>query len=163
MNPRFNLFLPVLAACLLGCGEDPFPLETDQTELAWEWIDFHTEDCMDCLCDAGCAPTRITLTQTHKKPLTIDMPNGHDTDHICIDGYPAGTEFKPLEMQPAERLILDVSVCGYLPGELNLEGQEPPIPVEGNLVFSASGAADRLLIPWSFIPYRVQGGIDTGQ
>ncbi|MEE2752288.1 MAG: hypothetical protein VX519_12720 [Myxococcota bacterium] len=163
MTRRLSLLLPLFAAGFLACGEDTFPLEADLENLEWEWVDFHTDACMDCLCESGCAPTRLTLTQTDKNPVTIDMPSGHDTDHICIDGYPVGTDFQPMEMQPSERLILDISVCGYLPGELNLEDQEPPIPIKGNLVFSANENEGRLMIPWSFIPYRIQGGMDTGR
>ena len=163
MTPRQALFLAVFSSGVSGCAEPVFPLESDVNNLEWGWVDFHGDACLDCECDAGCSQTRVTLTQTHEKPVTIDMPAGHDTDHICIDGYPVGTVFQALEMQPSERLILNVSVCGYLPGELNLEDQEPPVPVEGNLAFSTGENDIRLVIPWSFIPYREQGGMDTGR
>jgi hypothetical protein len=164
MTPRPALFLAVFSSGISGCAEPVFPLESDVEKLEWEWVDFHSDECKNCQCDAGCSQTRLILTQIHKDAVTIDMPNGHDTDHICIEGYPAGTEFQPLEMQPSERLVLDVSVCGYLAGELNLEDQEPPLPVEGTLVFSSGLQKVRpMVIPWSFIPYREQGGLDTGQ
>ncbi len=149
---------PALAAFTLGCKPDAFPLMADMFAIEWGEVDFH-----DGACDDGCDQTPFTVINTSEDEVVLSMPRGHDREHICLDGYPEGVDFRDQTMAPNARVEVRASVCNYLQGELNTPGEDPPRPVEGSLVFGASGQDATLDIPWSFVPVRLQGGVDTAQ
>ena len=157
MTRRFRWW-PVLAALSLGCKPDAFPLMADMFAIEWGEVDFH-----DGACDDGCDQTPFTVINTSEDEVVLSMPRGHDREHICLDGYPEGVDFRDQTMAPNARVEVRASVCNYLQGELNSPGEDPERPVEGSLVFGASGQDPTLDIPWSFVPVRQQGGVDTAQ
>ena len=131
-------------------------LEIDQERLDWGEVDFHTEECMDCSCADGCGLTPILLNNTGEGPLEIEMPNGFDDNHICIDGYDSTPNLSLGTLQPGEFFLLNVSICGYLPGELNTAGEDPPREVTGKLRFATDGTPSMATVDFSFIPVRRQ-------
>ena len=60
------------------------------------------------------------------------------------------------ELEPMEQLLLRISVCGYLPGELNIEGEEEPMPVEGSMRITDDDGLINTSFDWSFVPVRLQ-------
>jgi len=157
---QFPLLLVLLLA---GCDPDEFPLRADIAIIDWNEVDFHDDACMDCACSSGCEQTRFSLENTSEDAFILSMPQTHDRDHICLDGYPDGVEFGEQNMEPGVRIIVDVSVCKYQAGELNSPGEDPPREVSGKLVFAVSSHDNLLEVPWSYIPVRKQGGVDTAQ
>ena len=143
---------PLLA---LPCAS-PGALEADPSSLDGGEIDFHNETCMDCACGDGCGLTQVMLTNTGEAALDLSLPNGFDADHLCIDGYTSSPNLSLGTLEPGEFFLLDVAVCGYLAGELNLPDEDPPRAVEGQLRFESNGEPRTLDIPYSFIPIRNQ-------
>ena len=131
-------------------------LEIDPESLDWGEVDFHTEECMDCLCADGCGSTQILLTNTGEQSLTVTMPKGFDDEHLCIDGYTSQPNLNIGTLEPEEFFILDVAVCNYQPGELNLPDESPARPVSGSLTFSTDGPSGTSTLPFSFTPIRNQ-------
>ena len=145
----------LLSFLLFGCAS-PGILESDPAALDWGEIDFHNDDCMDCSCADGCGLTQVLLTNTGEAELDITLPTGFDEDHLCIDGFTSSPNLGIGTLQPGEFFLLDVSVCGYLPGELNLPDETPARLVEGRLGFQTSGEPSTFDIPFSFVPVRNQ-------
>ena len=149
-------FAATTCALLLIACNAPGQLEIDQERLDWGEVDFHTEECMDCSCADGCGLTPLLLSNTGEGPLEIEMPNGFDDNHICIDGYDSTSNLALGTLQPGEFFLLNVSVCGYLPGELNTAGEEPAREVSGKLRFATNGTPSMATLDFSFIPVRKQ-------
>lgn len=145
----------LISTLLLGCA-NPGILESEPTSLDWGEIDFHNDDCMDCTCPDGCGPTQVLLTNTGETQLDIRMPNGFDADHLCLDGFTSSPNLLIGTLQSGEFFLLDVSVCGYLAGELNLPDENPARTVEGQLRFQTNGEPSVFEIPFSFVPVRNQ-------
>lgn len=152
-----NLQLPssLLPLLIFGCADSGI-LESDPSSLEWGEIDFHNESCMDCTCADGCGLTQVLLSNTGEADLDVTMPNGFDNDHLCIDGYTSSPNLSLGTLKPGEFFLLDVAVCGYLAGELNLPEEAPPREVTGQLRFETSGEPATLEIPFSFVPIRNQ-------
>ena len=140
---------------VFGCAT-PGVLEADPTSLDWGEVDFHNEECMDCTCADGCGLTQVLLTNSGEAEMEVSLLNGFDDEHLCIDGYTSSPNLSVGTLQPGEFFLLDVAVCGYLAGELNLPDESPARAVEGELLFQTNGDPSTLNIPFSFIPIRIQ-------
>ena len=146
---------------LLGCGDDSPPLGLSPQVVDMGWVDFHTEACMNCECSEGCAQTEVALTNLTEGEVTATM-GAFDTDYICVEGY-TGSETELGTMNSGSRFLFKISACDYGAGELNLEGQEDPTPAEGSIAFHSDASDESILLTWSFLPFRNQGGVDTAQ
>ncbi len=140
MSPLFLLF---------ACAEGDLAIEP--VSLDWGEIDFQDDGCRDCLCEAGCAPMDLVLTNAGEADLEVSLPAGMDADHLCPIGHdPSG----PIELGVLESdasFILRIAVCGYLPGERDTE-------VSGTVDIENDGVDTVIQVPWSFTPIR---NIDT--
>jgi hypothetical protein len=146
-----TLVLGTMAAC-----SSSGTLELDPGTLAWGEVDFHNDECMDCDCADGCGLTPLFLNNVGDGPLDIQMPNGFDDTHLCIDGYESEKGLNLGTLEPGEFFLLNVSVCGYVAGELNTESETDPRPVTGKLRFTTDGNPADVSASFSFVPVRIQ-------
>lgn len=150
-----KLILFTTISLFLGCSSQG-SLELDPEALEWGEVDFHNDDCMDCACADGCGLTPLFLNNTGEGALEIKMPNGFDDNHLCIDGYDNEDNLNLGTLEPGEFFLLNVSVCGYEPGELNTETETEARPVTGKLRFTTDGDPAQSDLSFSFIPVRNQ-------
>lgn len=139
--------MTAIVAFLACASGDVVP---EPRELVFGTVDFQADACPECLCDEGCNPVDLVLTNVGEEPASVRMPQGFDDTHLCLAGY---DPVSPLELGlvgPQERLILPFSVCGYAPGELTTT-------VEGTLLFETDGVDPWVEVPWSVTPIRDQG------
>ena len=133
---------------LLACGQGE--LSWSPSSLAWGEVEFHSDECMDCLCEGGCGPLELSLENVGDEVLNLEFPDGISEDRFCVTGFPdAGEAFTIPELGPGDSYLLEISVCGYTPGELTLE-------VSGEIAVWSDGALGGGLIPWSYTPLRTQ-------
>jgi len=140
---------------LLACGGEA-SISLSPEFYDWGEVDFHTDECMDCACTDGCNSIDLWITNTGQDSVQLELPNGFDSDHLCIDGATSQPYMALGELNPMEQLLLRVSVCDYLPGELNIEGSEELFPVEGSMVITDNKQGINSSFVWSFIPVRIQ-------
>jgi hypothetical protein len=147
--------LLTLLSTFLACGGDAsVTISPDFHD--WGEVDFHSDECMDCSCTDGCDSQDIWITNSGERFLQLKLPNGFDHDHLCIDGATSEPHMILGDLEPSEQILLRVSVCGYLPGELNIEGDEEPTPVEGSMRITDTDGLINTSFDWSFVPVRVQ-------
>jgi hypothetical protein len=111
---------------------------------------------MDCACTDGCGSIDLWITNTGESATELKLPIGFDSDHLCIDGSTSEPHMSLGALESMEQLLLRVSICGYLPGELNIEGDVEPIPVEGSMRITDSKGLINTSFDWSFVPVRIQ-------
>ena len=148
------MLLTILFA-LTGCGGEG-SISLSPEFYNWGEVDFHAEECMDCACTGGCNSLDLWITNTGESAVNLMLPNGFDNDHLCIDGSTSEPQMSLGELEPMEQLLLRISVCGYLPGELNIEGEEEPTPVEGSMRITDDDGLINTSFDWSFVPVRLQ-------
>ena len=150
-----GLMMVVAAGGLQLACVPPAELTPSPESLDWGVVDFHNEECMDCACSDGCGAVELWVKNTGESATEVVMPNGFDDEHLCIQGTESAPNLYIGEAEPGESLLLRVSVCGYNPGELNLESElDDPRVIEGELRFSFDDG--NLEVPFSFVPYREQ-------
>jgi len=141
---------PLLLIALAACGKGELDLNFDA--LGWGEIDFQDDACPDCQCDEGCGPTLVELTNIGDAPLNVEIPEGLDPDRFCLNGFEDVSD--PIvipTMEPDDAYILQLSVCGYLPGEQTLT-------VTGQIAFETDGVEETVGLDWSYTPIRDQSG-----
>ncbi len=140
---------PLIALTLLACGEGDLAVEP--VALSWGEVDFQTHACMDCLCDEGCQPRELALTNAGDADLKLDLPLGVDP-HLCPFGYDGSQALDLGTLEPDATFTLTLSVCHYDPGERDTE-------VEGTIDLETDGVDSVIRVPFSFTPIR---NIDSG-
>lgn len=138
---------------VLACGEGDLAVEP--TSMTWGEVDFQTNACIDCLCDEGCQPRTLTLTNAGDADLKLDLPLGVDS-HLCPFGYEGDQPLDLGTLSPDASFVLTLSVCAYEPGERDTQ-------VEGTIDLETDGVDTVIRVPFSFTPIRNIGtGGDTG-
>jgi hypothetical protein len=138
----------MLLMALLACGQG----ELDIRPNAYDWgeINFLDEECLECECDDHCGPIEIELTNIGDAPLVVELPEGYDGDRFCLKGFddPDAAITLP-DLGPDETYLLELAICGYLPGEqtLNLAGQ---------IGFRTDGVNGGASFEWAYVPIRDQ-------
>ena len=148
MNASIRRLLPAL---LTGCGA-PGALDMDPTLIDWGDIDFQDEACFDCECDDHCGPTDVTLRNAGEAPLNVWLPDGLDAERFCLKGFEDVSD--PIEiptLDPGDSYLLELSICGYVPGEQTLL-------VQGEIIFHTDGDRAEAGLSWSYTPLRDQAG-----
>jgi len=139
---------PLLLLTLAACGKGE--LDINFTSIDWGEIDFQSDECPDCQCDGGCGPTLVELINVGDAPLNVSIPDGLDPDRFCLDGFSDLDD--PIvipALEPDDAYILELSICGYLPGEQTLT-------VSGQITFETDGVDETVGLPWTYTPIRVQ-------
>jgi hypothetical protein len=154
-TPLTKSFLTLVLGTVAACSSSG-TLELNPGTIDWGEVDFHNNECMDCDCADGCGLTPLFLNNVGEGPLEIQMPNGFDDTHLCIDGYESEKGLNLGTLAPGEFFLLNVSVCGYAAGELNTEAETDPRPVTGTLRFTTDGNPADVSGSFSFIPVRNQ-------
>ncbi len=134
---------------LLACSEGDLAIEP--VSLDWGEVDFQTAECLDCVCDEGCAARDLVLTNAGDADLEVSLPLGMDADHLCPIGHDPTEAIELGVLEPEASFILRIAVCGYVPGERDTE-------VTGTIDLENDGVDTVIEVPWSFTPIR---NIDT--
>ncbi len=138
---------------LFACGEGDLAVEP--VSLAWGDVDFQTTACTDCLCDEGCEPRELALTNAGDADIKVDLPLGVDT-HLCPFGYDGAKALDLGTLEPDATFVLTLSVCAYEPGERDTQ-------VSGTIDVETDGADTVIQVPFTFTPIRnISTGGDTG-
>lgn len=145
LSPRLLLLLPLLA----GCGADPVDFTITPNPVAFGEVDFAAE-----MPEEGYAPIATTLANEGTYDVTLTL-QAFDQDHLCVQGYPADALPGAMGLvAPGSSYVLNIAVCGYLPGERETE-------VSTSVTVGTDAEPATLTIPVTFTPIQTMGG-ETG-
>jgi hypothetical protein len=144
-----------LALLLFGCAKGDIALAPGT--LDWGEVDFHNADPAECDGDnLGCDPRIVSIVNNGDGEATITA-EAFDGDHLCASGFPSGGPIEVGVLPAGASYDLELSVCGYGPGERNQD-------VTGEIRFSLDDSSESsVTLAWSFVPIRNISGDDTGE
>lgn len=146
MSPRVPLALLLLA---VGCAAEPVDFTISPNPVTFGEVDFAVE-----MPEEGYAPIATTLTNNGTYDVTLTL-EAFDEDHLCVQGYPHDTLPGAMGLvAPGSSYVLNIAVCGYLPGERDAE-------VSTSVTVGTDADPATLTIPVTFTPVQSMGG-ETG-
>lgn len=142
-----SLLSPLVA--LLGCTPDPIEIAISPTPVAFGEVDFAVE-----MPHEGYSPIPTSLTNNGTKDVLLALADW-DVDYVCVQGY--SHDALPGTMAtvaPGSTYVLNIAICGYLPGERDTE-------VSTSVTISTDTEPASFPIPVTFTP--VQTFTDTAR
>jgi len=135
----------LLAGCAAGDTAD-FSISPDPIEFGE--VDFSVETP-----DEGYTPIAVTLYNNGVNDVTLGLADFNE-DYLCVVGYTHDALPGTMGVvAPASSYVLNVAVCGYLPGERDTE-------VSTAVTVSTDSTPSSLSIPVTFTPVLPTG--DSG-
>ncbi len=142
------LIAPLALLALPACDTNTIDFAIAPNPVAFGQVDFAVEMPTD-----GYAPIATSLTNNGTKTVTLTLEDW-DSDYLCVQGY--SHDNLPGVMAPVDpgaAYVLNIAVCGYLPGERGTE-------VDTNVTIGTDSTPSTFPIPVTFTP--LMSGGDTG-
>ncbi len=131
---------------LAACSDPQIEFSISPNPVAFGEVDFDVE-----MPDEGYAPITTAMTNNGTEDVTLSLLD-FDDDYVCVQGY--FHDLLPGTMgtvAPSSTYVLNIAVCGYLPGERETQ-------VSTEVTVGTDGEPASFTIPVTFTPMQSGGG-----